>query len=745
MKRREGLAKLTGRERYVDDLPVDDCLWGVTVRSPAPRGRIADVLFDPSIDWSEFVIVDHRDIPGKNCVLLMEDDQPALTPGYVRHKHEPVLLLAHASRDVARRAATKVEVVVEPDRPIFDPLAAPANDQIQYGTDNVFKRLEINKGDVERALEEAPIVVEGVYHTGAQEHVYIEPQGMLAYGDGDVLVIEGSMQCPFYIEKALLPLLDLTRERLRVVQRATGGGFGGKEEYPSMLAAHAALLALESGRPVKMVYDRSEDMAATTKRHPSTVRHRTGVDTDGRLLAQDIEVVLDGGAYVTLSPVVLSRSVIHAAGPYACDNVRILGRCMFTNSVPYGAFRGFGNPQGAFGVERHMDVIAHRLRRDPVDLRRVNLIRDGQSTSTGQLISDGADRLAVLEKALDMSGYREKRRVPPPAAASSASQPTAASNGADSMLRRGIGVATIYHGAGFTGAGEVYLDSLVHVAGLPDGRLEVRTSCVEMGQGTTTVFTQLAADRLGLDADDVSVPAPDTHQVPNSGPTVASRTAMIVGGLVEGACDDLRRRLVLPDDARGQAVKDAVVAWHQENARGQNGDELVGEARYQAPPGIEWDDEKYEGDAYGAFGWSTHVAEVEVDLRTYGIRVLDYVAVQDVGRVLNTTLARGQIQGGVAQGLGWVLMEDCVLHDGAMENTQLTNYVIPTSGDLPPIRVDFLETPYPYGAQGAKGLGELPFNGPAPAVLNAVADALGVEPTVVPLTPERLMELLDDV
>ncbi|HEY5651270.1 MAG TPA: xanthine dehydrogenase family protein molybdopterin-binding subunit, partial [Acidimicrobiia bacterium] len=600
MKRREGLAKLTGRERYVDDLAVDGCLWGVTVRSPASRGRIAEVRFDPSIDWTQFVIVDHTRIPGKNCILLMQEDQPALAPGYVRHRQEPVLLLAHLSRDTARRAATKVEIVVEPDPPIFDPLVAPAPEQIQYGADNVFKRLEIEKGDVERALGEAPIVVEGIYRTGAQEHVYIEPQGMLAHMDGDVLVIEGSMQCPFYIEKALLPLLDRTRDTLRVIQRPTGGGFGGKEEYPSMLAAHVALLALESGRPVKMVYDRSEDMAATTKRHPSTVRQRTGVDSDGRLLAQDIEVVLDGGAYVTLSPVVLSRSVIHAAGPYACDNVRIVGRCMFTNSVPYGAFRGFGNPQGAFGVERHMDVIAHRLGMDPVELRRVNLIRDGQTTSTGQLISDGADRIAVLERALDMSGYREKRAAAE-AGASSAS-----------MVRHGVGVATIYHGAGFTGAGEVYLDSLVHVAGLSDGRLEVRTSCVEMGQGTTTVFTQLAADRLGLDADDVSVPAPDTHLVPDSGPTVASRTAMIVGGLVQAACDDLRRRLGLSEEASGQAVTDAIVAWHREreDADQEDGerasDELIGEARYQAPPGIQWDDERYQGDAYGAFGWSTH-------------------------------------------------------------------------------------------------------------------------------------------
>ncbi len=733
MKRREGMAKLTGRERYVDDLEIGDHLWGATVRSPAPRGRIRGIEFGFGVDWSEFTVVTADDIPGRNAVFLMEYDQPALADGVVRHVHEPVALLAHPSREMVRRAAKLVTVRVDPDPPVLDFTANPSPEQIQHGDDNVLEELLIEKGDVERALAEAPLVVEGEYFTGAQEHVYLETQGMLASVEDGVVVIRGSMQCPYYVVKALKPLLGVDESGLRVIQTATGGGFGGKEEYPSMIAAHAALLALASGRPVKLVYDRWEDMAVTTKRHPSRVRHRTGVDESGHLLAQEIEVVLDGGAYVTLSPVVLSRAVIHAGGPYTCGNVRIRGRAMLTNSVPFGAFRGFGAPQAFFGLERHMDVVAERVGLDPAELRRRNLIENGQSTATSQTIDDGVDRELVLDRALELSGWTARRVE------------IERHNATNPLVRRGIGLATFHHGAGFTGNGEVALESVVRVAGTPDGGVEVRAASVEMGQGTTTIFTQFAADRLGLDPDLVVIATPDTHRVPNSGPSVASRTAMVVGRLVERACDDLRRRLGLDDEASGEAVSNAIRAWYADPGdRAPVGEidatEPVGEAVYEPPPGIEWDEETYRGDAYGAYAWAAYVAEVEVDLRTCETRVSDFTAVQEVGRVLNETLARGQIQGGVAQAISWALLEDFRWKDGAMENAQLTNYIIPTSDDLPPIRVDFLEVPYEHGAQGAKGIGELPMDGPAPAVANALAHALGIPADRIPLTPERVLE-----
>jgi CO/xanthine dehydrogenase Mo-binding subunit len=728
VKRVEGLSKLTGQEKFIDDLPSDDALWGATVRSPAPRGRISKVLFGSGVDWSQFAVVDHRDVPGQNTVHLIEHDQPVLASDYVRHLYEPVLLLAHPSRQELRRALQAVEVIIDPDPPVLDFRQPPRSDQIQYGTDNTLKHLHTEKGDVDEALSNAPVVVEGVYRTGAQEHVYLETQGMMAWVENGVVTVSGSMQCPYYVSEALQVALDRDSSRIRVIPAAVGGGFGGKEEFPSGLAIHSALLALKAGRPVRVVYDRTEDMAATTKRHPSLVRHRTGLDGQGHLLAQDVEVIMDGGAYVTLSPVVLSRGLIHAAGPYHCENVRIDGRAVLTNSPPFGAFRGFGAPQTQFASERHMDRIAVRLGIDPVELRRRNLLRDGQSTATRQVIEDGVDRCAVLERALEMSDFAARRRS------------HREFNRSSSDRRRGMGLATFFHGAGFTGAGEVHLDSVVHVAGLPDGRVEVRTSNVEIGQGATTVFTQIAAGRLGCDPSDVVVAPPDTHRVPDSGPTVASRTSMIVGRLVERACDDLKAQLGVGDSSAFGTLSDAIRRHHQEEPE----KELLGRARYEKPPGIFWDEDKYEGDAYGAYGWGTYVAEVEVDLRTYTATVRDFVAVQEVGRVLNETLARGQIQGGVVQALGWALTEECKWEHGAMANAQLTNYAVPTSRDVPPIRVAFMEVPYPHGANGAKGIGELPFDGGAPAVANAIADALGVDPLEIPLTPERILELVEE-
>ncbi len=746
----------------MDDLPVDDCLWGATVRSPLPRGRIRGIHFDDSVDWSAFTVVDHRDIPGSNVVHLIEDDQPVLAADRVRHLHEPILLLAHRDRRTLRRAVGAVAVDVEAEPPVLDFRLDPRPEQTQYGDDNVFRSLCIDKGDVERALARAPQVIEGMYETGAQEHVYLEPQGMLAWVDDGVVTVTGSMQCPYYVFNAFKHALGLPDERIRIIQAATGGGFGGKEEYPSGLALHAALLALKAGRPVKVIYDRSEDMAASTKRHPAWVRHRTGVTSDGRLLAQDIEVVLDAGAYVTLSPVVLSRSIIHAAGPYTCEHVRIRGRAMLTNSPPFGAFRGFGAPQSLFACERHMDRIAAALGIDAVELRRTNLLREGQATATGQIIRDGADRVQVMERALALSAY-ERRQAE-----------HAAFNDREETRKRGIGLATFFHGAGFTGSGEVRLQSEVHVAGLPDGRVEVRTANVEMGQGTLTVFTQLVVDRLGVPSESVTIAPADTSFVPDSGPTVASRTVMVVGGLVERACDELREALArdglvaasrhdtaaalpddagvaLPDDAAtpapagggdeaasGGSVNAAIRAWHAAHP----GEELVCRARYRPSEDVRWDDERYRGDAYGAFAWGAYVADVEIDMRTFAVRVRDFVAVQEVGRVLHETLARGQIQGGVVQALGWALLEECKWRDGALENAELTNYSIPTSVDVPPIRVEFLEVPYAHGAGGAKGIGELPFDGVAPAVANAVAAAAGVDPRSLPLTPERLMDLV---
>jgi CO/xanthine dehydrogenase Mo-binding subunit len=729
LARKEGRAKVTGQALYVDDVAPAGVLHGVTVRSPSARGRITNIRFDPAIPWDDFVVVTAADIPGSNVVKLIVDDQPYLASRAVNHPEEPVVLIAHRDRARALEARGRVTIDVDPLPPVFTIDDSLAKREIIWGNDNVFKSYSVSKGDVDAAFARAALIVEGVYETGAQEQLYIEPNGMLAVaGPGHGVTVWGSMQCPYYVHKALAGLFDLPPDRVRVVQMETGGGFGGKEEYPSMIAGHAALLAWKSGRPVKMVYGRAEDMAATTKRHPSRTKHRTAIDRDGRLIAMDIDFTIDGGAYCTLSPVVLSRGTIHAAGPYSCPNVRVRGRAVATNVPPHGAFRGFGAPQSLFALERHLDKVAQSAGLTPEEFRRRNFIKPGDSLAVGQVIHEPVNMAALLDRALALSNYRAKRE-------------RFARENPGSVVKKGIGFAAFMHGAGFTGSGEVHLASTVAVEATRAGTVRVLTSSTEIGQGTNTVFSQIAAAALGIDADDIEIVQPDTALVPDSGPTVASRTCMVVGRLVEVAALALKHALI---DAGYLRVVYSRAEFQSACERYLDAFGALREtSQYAPPPGLKWDDEKYVGDAYGTYGWAVYVAEVSVDTRTWETRVDDFVAVQEVGKVINPTLATGQIEGGVAQGIGWALYEDVVWREGRMANAQLTNYIIPTSLDLPPIRVHFEEVPYPHGPGGAKGIGELPMDGPAPAIFNAVANATGLDVAVLPLTPERLMELTE--
>ena len=728
--RKEGRAKVTGAAAYVDDLSVPGMLHGVTVRSPAPRGRITGIHFGEGVPWDEFTVVTARDVPGSNYVALILNDQPYLAESFVNHAEEPVLLLAHADKYLLEEARRAVRVEIEPLPAVFDIEESLGPKEVVWGEDNVFKTFLVEKGNVDEVWDSPDVViVEGEYRTGAQEQLYIETNGVIAEaGPESGVVVRGSMQCPYYVHKALVKLFDLPEDKIRVIQTETGGGFGGKEEYPSMIAGHAALLAWKSGRPVKMVYDRAEDMVATTKRHPSRTRHRTAVTRDGKLLGMEIDFVVDGGAYATLSSVVLSRGTIHAAGPYNCPNVRIRSRAVATNVPPHGAFRGFGAPQSIFALERQLDKVAAAVGLSPEELRRRNFITKGETTATGQVIREEVDLDGILDRAFEQTDYQAKRE-------------RFARENAGARVKRGIGFASFMHGAGFTGSGEKYLQSVVGCEATGDGRVHVLAASTEIGQGTKTVFAQIAADALGLDYDNVEVVQPDTADVPNSGPTVASRTTMIVGKLVETAALQLKETLkgagLLGDSfTRDEWARACAEFINREGA-------LRTHVQYQQPADIEWDDEHYRGDAYGAYAWAVYVAEVSVDTLTYEARVEDFVAVQEVGRVIHPVLAAGQIEGGVAQGIGWSLYENVVWREGRMANGQMTNYIIPTSADIPPIRVHFFENPYAGGPGGAKGIGELPMDGPAPAILNAIEHATGVAFDHVPLTPEDVMDALD--
>ncbi|HEY7463145.1 MAG TPA: xanthine dehydrogenase family protein molybdopterin-binding subunit [Candidatus Limnocylindria bacterium] len=708
--RREGPEKLTGLAKYADDLVFPGAWYGSTIRSTEPHARLLGIELDDAFDWSRVVVVTADDIPGENIVSLIDDDQPVLVPvgGEIRHQAEPVALVAAADRSTVREARKHVRLRTERLSAVFDPLES----------DRQFARYVVERGDAAAAMAKADRVIEGTYRVGHQEQLYIENQAMIAVPREDGgMTVHGSLQCPYYIHKAMKRALDMGDELAVVVQAETGGGFGGKEEYPSMIALHAALLARKCEKPVRMIYDRHEDISATTKRHPAVIRYRSGVTHDGDLVAQEIEVIMDGGAYCTLTPVVLSRGTLHAGGPYRCENVRIVGRAMATNTPPNGAFRGFGAPQTEFAAEMQVNRIADALGESPLELRRRWVYREGDVTPTGQVLRESVGGEAVLEAAAEASAFETHRQR---------TREARQRRGSGARIASGVGLALAWHGAGFTGSGEVKLASVASVELTDDHRIRILTASTEMGQGTKTIFPQLVADALGVEYDEVEIAPQDTSIVPDSGPTVASRTAMVVGGLLIRAARNLR---ALVEDETGRPFADSYRA-----ARPRRVDE-----QFTPYPGVPFDDRNYTGDAYPAFGWAAAVARVEVDLDTCEVAVRDFVAADDIGHVIHPVLAEGQVEGGSLQAIGYATIEEMKLLDGRYQNDRLATYLIPTALDAPTIRSILVEKPYSGAPHGAKGVGELPMDVGAPAVVAAIHDATGAWIHDLPATPERIL------
>ena len=727
--RREGPAKLTGIARYTDDLLVPGAWYGATIRSTDAHATFVAVDLDPHFDWSTVVMVTAADIPGANIVSSIKDDQPILVPvgGEIQHHAEPLVLLAAPDRATLRAARHAVRIRTEPLAPVFDPLES----------NHVFAAYEIATGDPEAAFAAADLVLEGEYRVGHQEQLYIENQAMIAVpGEDGGVTVTGSLQCPYYVHSALKLGLGLDDRAARVVQAETGGGFGGKEEYPSVVALHAALLAGKAQRPVRMIYERHEDIAATTKRHPAIVRHRTGVTHDGRLIAQDIEVVMDGGAYCTLTPVVLSRGALHSGGPYRCPNVRIRARATRTNTPPNGAFRGFGAPQVEFAAETHLNRIAERLGLSPLEIRRRNVYHLGDTTPTGQVLRESVAGDEVLDRAAEASEFERMRAFHDAARharAGSGTVPMSALRTGRERLAGGVGLALGWHGAGFTGSGEVKLNSVASLELTVEGEIRILTASTEMGQGSKTILPQLVAETLEIPVESVEPAAQDTAFVPDSGPTVASRTSMVVGGLLIKAAERLRAEVEA-------ATGGAFAATYREFAR-THGPRRI-DQRFEPYPDIAFDDETYRGDAYPAFSWAACVARVDVDLDTGEVFVRDIVAADDVGRVIHPVLAEGQVEGGTLQAVGYATIEEIKLRDGRYLNDRLATYVIPTALDAPRITTILVEAPFSGSPHGAKGLGELPMDVGAPAVIAAIADATGAWITDLPASPERILAAL---
>jgi CO/xanthine dehydrogenase Mo-binding subunit len=734
--RPDGVPKGSGALQYADDFVLPGMYWGATLRSPHPYARIKALRWNPERAPEGAVCVTAADLPGPNGVKLKTDDWPILADSETQHIGEAIALVAAPTKLAARAALEAIDVEYEPLTPVLDLTEADNHPPLCS--------IDMESGDVEKGFDDSEQVVEGTFRTGYQEHIYIECHAMTSWFEEDgTVVVKGTMQCPYFVHTSMAYGLDLPTEKVRIVATPPGGGFGGKEDYPSMIGLHAALLSKACGHPVRIVYDRHEDIVSTTKRHPSVVRRRAGIDHEGRLQALDIEVILDGGAYTTLSEVVLSRAVLHAAGPYRCPNVRVRGRVLKTNTATNGAFRGFGAPQVAFGHERQMDEIARLIGVDPLEIRLRNVLDEGDRLPTGQVLDESTAARLCLETAAGETDFRRRWRELEDKRA----------NATDGEVLRGIGLSLFFHGAGFTGNGERFLNSKVTVRLLEDGRVEALSAAVEMGQGCAVLFPMLACEASGLAVDDVVISEADTAEVPDSGPRVASRTSMIVGSLLATTVRELTGTILTwwsqrqrpeahPEMDEGVVTLGVETTPFRTIAKEYFASEgpLEVSHHHQPPEWQVFDDATYQGVAYPTYGWGADVVEVEVDPDTLEVRPLKATAVCEVGKVLHPTLCRGQVEGGTLQALGWALMEEVKLDKGRYLNDRLATYIIPTFKDSPHIEVRLLEQPWSGGLVGAKGVGELPMDGAAPAAASAVESATGLRIDTIPATPERLFE-----
>ena len=701
VERVDAASKADGTLQYTDDLAFDG-LHGAVVRSEIAYGKILSIRFDEAFNFSGFVIVDHRDIEGRNVNAMLTEDQPFLAEKTVRFIGEPVLLLAHRSKKMLQEAMKHIHIEYEAFEPVLTMQESVDRRQIIYGEDNIFKTIRTVKG--EEPDYSSLKCLEKTYTTPHQEQLYMETQRMLArYNNGSIKII-GSMQCPFYVESALY---ELTGEKIEVEQAPTGGAFGGKEDYPSLIAAYVYLLSRKAKKDVKLVYDRAQDIAFTTKRHPAVLKYKSYFDESGKLHALHIDIKIDGGAYVTLTPVVLARAVLHAAGFYDCGYIRVDASAYATNTPPNGAFRGFGAPQAIFGIERHMDDIAVVLGLSPAKVREANLPSGHSVSVTGAKIEEYARIQKLFEAAREASGFNSKYASPEP--------------------NCGIGMALFMHGGGFTGDGEILLASKVWLDLYADGTVEIKIGSVEMGQGTLTALPQMVADVLDLPLEMVRYHIPNTAQVANSGPTVASRTVMIVGALLTEAAKSLRK-------AVGQyktvsEYRRVVKAYLKKSLQNRF------QAAYRKPEHIHWDEEHFYGNGYDGYSLGCYVAEVEVDPVDYRVSVTGFYAYNDVGEVINPIMAEGQVEGGVAQAVGYALYERLVYRDGKARSNHLSDYTVPMAADLPEIHIAFFNR-----SDAPKGLGELPMDGPAAAVVNALSHAVGKTFDSLPVTPEIVEE-----
>jgi xanthine dehydrogenase D subunit len=722
----DAVPKVKGEFEYSSDMRIRGMLWGATLRSPHPR---ADIW---SIDTSRALavpgvhaVLTHEDVPGRKVYGMEIADQPVLAWHHVRYQGEPIAIVAAADPETARRAVAAIEIDYDVLEPLTDPERAMAPDAPSlHLSGNVLRHVRINHGDPDAT---ADVVVTGEFEVGMQDQAFLGPESGLAVPDGEGGVdLYIATQWLHVDRDQIAESLDLAPEKVRLTMGGVGGAFGGREDVSMQI--HACLLALRTGRPVKMVYNREESFFGHVHRHPCRMRYEHGATRDGRLVYVRARIVLDGGAYASSSTAVCSNAACFAAGPYDLPNARIDAYVTYTNNPPCGAMRGFGAVQVAFAHEAQMDKLAAALEIDPVQVRIINAMRPGSLMPTGQVVPEPAPVAELLERVRAMpmppetrSDGRDLRELP-----GGVSNTTHGEG-----VRRGVGYAVAFKNVGFSEGFDDFSTARVRLS-VEDGEplVEVHTAAAEVGQGIITVQAQIARTELGVER--VAVLPADTR-VGSAGSSSASRQTYVTGGAVKAACEAIRERLGTdPRELSAEQLAELL------------GDDAIEET-------IEWRhretyplDADGQGNAHLQFAFSAHRAVLDVDVELGLVHVVELATTQEVGKAMNPQALEGQIEGGTAQGLGLALLEEIQVKDGKVLNASFTDYLLPTILDMPPVRIEVLEHADPEAPYGLKGVGEPPNISTPPAVAAALRAASGRALPRIPVRPEYLVGLEAD-
>jgi CO/xanthine dehydrogenase Mo-binding subunit len=742
-RRYDALEKVLGKTRYTTDIIDQNVVYLRIVRSPHAHALIKKIDFSAAEKIPGVVrVVTARDVPGANEVGFFIQDQPLFCDKKVRFVGDAVAMVVAETPEAGELGVHAVKVDYEPLPAIFDPQDALRGGAVKiHESGNFLDRYFVRKGDVEDGFRKADFVVKGTYQTPIQEQAYLETEAALAYPTADGITVLGSLQCPFAVEKAVKIVLGKAVPNVRIILAPTGGAFGGKEDAPDEVCARAALATYLTKKPTLLAFSRKESIIFHPKRHPIKIEREMGVTRDGKITAVRANILLDGGAYASLSSRVLFQAVCLVSGAYDIPNVYVDGTVAYTNKVPMGAFRGFGKPQATFAAELQMDEAAAKIQMDPFEFRKRNILRVGSKTGTGQLLTSSVGLEECLLRAVEESSWQSKRP------SYSAQQ--------DPVLRRGIGMACMIHPTSLGPLGVDVGSAMIEIT--KDGTVQVRTGMTEYGQGLYTGFVRIVARILGLKNTKISVELADTGLALDSGPTVASRGTVMGGMGLYLAAKQLQEKMA-QIAAQSLSCPASDIVWENDSVRSRSNGrslsfgELVSECRrrgvelsekaWHRASGINWDKEKGQGSPWVSYSWAVHVAEVEVDLETGKVDVLNYVAAHDSGTVLVPTQFKSQIYGGVVQGLGYALMEELLIDEGRIKNPSFLDYYIPTAADIPTITPIIVEAPDENGPFGAKGIGEPPIEPVAAAVANAVYNALGFPIREFPYTPERVRTAL---